>query len=55
MIKAEVEFDEHNLYVGDFTIEIHFWDKNFMVLKSRSESMWFDTLEQAVSYCLENK
>lgn len=52
-IEAQAEFDENNLYIKDWTIEIHFWDKCFRCSKSYGETRWFGTLEEAIIHCSE--
>jgi len=53
MIKAEVVFDEDWIKLGDYELRE---GKNNMwhIYKNESHIDYFDTLEDAIKYCLEN-
>lgn len=53
MITCKVDFDEHRIYLNDWTIEIHFWDKCFRCAKTGFDTSWFNELEEAIKYCME--
>lgn len=54
MLEVGIEVFEDKIYLNEWDIEIHFWDKCFRCAKTGFDTRWFDTLQEAISYCLEN-
>lgn len=53
MIKCELKINDSDIHLGKYTMRSDY-SQNWVVLIAEKVVNFFDTLEQAIQYCLEN-